>query len=87
MMPTRAIAYHPRVARQKLRMYFLNEAADGITSKNGIRCTNCGLTFPVVFPIRDELGNTAYHKRLKQLISDNCKNGNHKDEYIIDDLR
>jgi hypothetical protein len=31
--------------------------------------------------------DTAYRKRLKQLILDNCKNGKHKDEYMVDDLR
>jgi|HubBroStandDraft_6_1064221.scaffolds.fasta_scaffold353835_2 hypothetical protein len=95
-MPIRAIAYHPRVATAKLQMYSPSETAGTPASDDeksvgeGIRCAKCGLTFAVVFPIQDNLGNNAYRMRLKRLIRDDCKHskyGRHKDEYLIDDTR
>jgi hypothetical protein len=85
-MPIRAIAYHPAIVTKKLRTYFLT-AMDEVSVGEGIRCPKCGLTFAVVFPIRDDLGNDAYRKRLKVLVVDDCKEGKHNDEYVIDDMR
>ncbi len=57
------------------------------TIGEGLRCRKCGLTFAIVFPISDELGNGGYRIRLKELIADDCKRGKHKNEYLIDDTR
>jgi hypothetical protein len=86
-MPIRAIAYHPGVATAKLRMYLPTGTADGNSVGEGIRCPKCGLTFIVVFPMLDDLGNKKYRDRLKTLIRDNCNRGKHQDEYLIDDTR
>jgi hypothetical protein len=86
-MPIRAIAYHPAVASAKLRMYSAISSGEETSVGEGIRCPKCGITFAVIFPIQDDLGNNAYRTRLKRLIRDDCKHGKHKAEYLIDDTR
>ena len=65
-MPIRAIAYHPAVASAKLRMYSAISSGEETSVGEGIRCPKCGITFAVIFPIQDDLGNNAYRTRLKK---------------------
>ena len=80
-MGIRAIAYHESVAMERLEKYFNGESSSGAGS-SATKCDSCNLTFAVVLPARDHPENARYILDLRRLISVDCINGMHQEEYM-----
>jgi hypothetical protein len=78
-----AIAYHETVAMGRLEKYF--EGKNGrFAGSSAAKCEQCNLAFAVVLPTRDDPDNPKYVTRLTQVITEDCINGIHKDEYLLE---
>jgi hypothetical protein len=78
-----AIAYHESVAMERLEKYFDGESGSlsGSTSR---KCDRCEIVFAVVLPARDHPDNARYVRDLTRLISEDCINGMHQEEYVLE---
>jgi hypothetical protein len=78
-----AAAYHESIALRKLKQHFDGPEAKLIAITAGTRCEKCGLTFAVVLSASKDGRNNEYLTRLDHLIKDDCRNGQHQQQYVL----
>ena len=81
-MPTVALAFHEQVAMEKLDRYFAAAPAAGGETRP-TSCSKCSLVFAIVFVNRTDKNNGQYADDLRKLIEEDCINGFHRDEYVL----
>ena len=79
-MPIVALAFHENIAMDRLDRYFA-QPAGGETRP--IVCSRCSLGFALVLVNRDDKNNWHYADELLALIEEDCINGLHRDEYVL----
>jgi hypothetical protein len=82
-MGIRALAYHESVAMERLEKYFDGES-ESLSGSTSTKCDRCEVVFAVVLPARDHPDNVRHVMDLKRLISDDCINGLHQEEYVLE---
>jgi hypothetical protein len=85
-MAIRAIAYHESVAMERLEKYFDGESGS-LAGSTSTKCDGCDIIFAVVLPARDHPDNARYVRDITRLISEDCINGMHKEEYILESMK
>jgi hypothetical protein len=83
-MPRLAVAYHASTALEKLHEHFDGAQADRIAISAGTKCGSCGLMFVIVLMGKTDPRNEEYLFRLDLLIRDDCRNGQHQQEYVLE---
>jgi hypothetical protein len=81
-----AIAYHESVAMERLEKYFDGETGS-LSDSTSTKCHRCETVFAVVLPARGHPDNARYVRDLTRLISEDCINGMHQDEYVLGSMR
>jgi hypothetical protein len=66
---------------ERLEKYFDGESGS-LSDSTSTKCDRCNLAFAVVLPARDHPDNARYLLDLTQLISEDCINGIHQEEYV-----
>jgi hypothetical protein len=82
-MALRAIAYHESVAMERLEKYFDGESGS-LSGSTSMKCDRCDIVFAVVLPARDHPDNARYVSDVSGLISEDCINGMHQEEYVLE---
>jgi hypothetical protein len=82
-MPIRAIAYHESIAMERLEKYFDGESGS-LSDSTSTKCDRCDIAFAVVLPARDHPDNARYVLDLTRLIAEDCRNGMHREEYVLE---
>lgn len=83
-MSIRAIAYHESVALEKLEVYFKSEGEEPYAGSTAAKCPNCNLAFAVVLTLKSDPLNPEYIQELVIVISGDCSDGVHKEEYVVE---
>jgi hypothetical protein len=81
-----AIAYHESIALEKLHEHFDGPEAHLMALSAGTKCEKCGLLFAVVLTARTDPRNNEYVSELDRMIGDDCRNGEHQQEYGLERL-
>lgn len=80
-MPIVALAFHEQVAMERLDRYFIQPSGGETRPTN---CSKCSLGFAIVLVNRADKNNLQYVDDLRKLIEEDCINGLHRDEYVLD---
>jgi hypothetical protein len=83
-MPRFAVAYHESIAIERLHEYFDGPQANLIVITAGTTCEKCGLMFAVVLTAKTDPRNHEYITHLDYVINDDCRNGQHQQEYALE---
>ena len=83
-MPIVALAFHEELARERLNRYF-----DCVQPAGGaagcVSCPKCGVPFTLICVNRADEHNMDHSSRMRTLIEEDCINGMHRDEYVLND--
>jgi hypothetical protein len=82
-MPILAVAFHEQLAGRKLRELYASPQAGAETKQSVIFCTKCLTEFAAVLMDRNDGQNTNRLENLATAIREDCINGIHRDEYVL----
>jgi hypothetical protein len=83
-MSIKAIAFHEAIAVEKMDEYF--QASELQSETQPGRCVKCDLAFVIVLSVKSDPRNPEYVGHLNSVIADDCINGLHKDEYVLEEV-
>jgi hypothetical protein len=84
-MSIRAIAFHEAIAMEKMDEYF-HSPESGIQSETQAgKCVKCNLAFAIILVVKNDPRNQEYIGHLNSMIADDCINGIHRDEYVLEE--
>lgn len=84
-MSIKAVAFHEAVGIENIEEYFHLPESDLLTNTRAGKCVKCNLAFAVVLAAKSDPRNPEYVGHLNAIIADDCKGGNHKHEYVLDE--
>lgn len=84
-MSIRAIAFHEAIAMEKMDEYFHSPESELQSETQAGKCVQCNLAFAIVLVVKSDPRNPEYIARLNSMIADDCINGIHKDEYVLEE--
>ena len=80
------IAFHETIATGKIHELFGSaESQKQVETQQG-KCVKCNLAFVIVLFVKSDRKNPEYVGHLNSIIADDCIGGNHKDEYVLDEV-
>ncbi len=82
-MPLRAAAFHEAISRARLDELFRSERNQLFAGTTAGHCAKCGAQFAVFFPTDNDPENLNYLETIKQRISDDCNEGRHVAEILL----
>jgi hypothetical protein len=84
-MSIRAIAFHESLALEKLEDFFTSPESHTLAETQALACSKCNLTFAAVLVASGHPKNPGYIARLNAMIEEDCINGMHQGEYVLDE--
>jgi hypothetical protein len=84
-MSIRAIAFHEAIAMEKMDEYFHSPESELQSETQAGKCVKCNLAFAIVLTVKGHPRNPEYVGHLNSMIADDCINGVHKDEYLLEE--
>jgi len=86
-MSIRAIAFHESLAVEKMEDLFTSPESQTLAETQTLMCSKCNLGFAAVLVAKGHPQNTEYLARLNMMIEEDCINGIHQGEYVVDEDR
>jgi hypothetical protein len=84
-MSIRAIAFHESLAVEKLEDLFISPESRALAETCAVTCSKCKLGFAAVLVAKGHPQNADYIARLGAMIEEDCINGMHQGEYVLDE--
>lgn len=84
-MSIRAIAFHESLAIEKLEDLFTSPESRALAETQALTCSKCNLGFAAVLVANGDPRNAEYLARLNAIIEEDCINGMHQGEYVVDE--
>jgi hypothetical protein len=84
-MSIKAIAFHEAIAMGKMDEYFHSPESEVQSETQAGKCVKCNLAFAIVLTVKSDPRNPEYVGALNSMIADDCINGLHKDEYVLEE--
>jgi hypothetical protein len=84
-MSIRAIAFHESLAIEKLEDLFTSPESRALAETQALACSKCNLGFAAVLVVKGHPRNGEYLTRLNAIIEEDCINGMHQEEYVVDE--
>lgn len=82
-MPLRPAAFHDSISRARLDELFRSERNQLFAGTTAGHCSKCGAQFSVFFPADNDPENLNYLTTIEQRISDDCNDGVHTPEILL----